>query len=87
MYILSREAVLVDDDCEHVFQVGDSAGFKAGVRNVHHFINRSAADVVFLTVGSRNDADFGDYPDIDLKFLPGRYSGGGGFSKKDGSRY
>ena len=87
VYIVSGEAVLIDDDGEHVLHVGDSAGFKAGVRNGHHLINRSAADAVFLTVGSRNNADFGEYPDIDLKFLPGRYTGGGGFSKKDGSSY
>ena len=87
VYVISGEVVLVEDDGEHVLRAGDSAGFKAGVRNGHHLINRSATDVVMLTVGSRDNSDHGEYPDIDMKFLPGRYTGGGGFTRKDGTRY
>ena len=53
----------------------------------HHLQNRSQRDAVLLTVGTRDDADSGEYPDVDLKFLPGRYSGGGGYTRKDGRRY
>ena len=42
---------------------------------------------VLLTIGSRDDQDHGEYPDIDMKFLPGRYSGRGGYSRKNGERY
>jgi uncharacterized cupin superfamily protein len=64
---------------------GDCAAFKAGVHNGHCLQNRSAAEVRVLTVGSIDNADWGEYPDIDMKFLPGRYSGGGGYVKKDGT--
>jgi uncharacterized cupin superfamily protein len=88
VYVLEGEVVLVDDSGEATLGPGDAAGFKAGVRNGHHFVNRSAHDALLLTIGSRDDLDAGEYPDIDMKFLPGRYSGaGGGFSRKDGTRY
>lgn len=79
--------VLIEDEGETVLKAGDSAGFKAGVQNGHHLINRSGADAVVLTVGSRDHEDHGEYSDIDMCFKPGRYSGGGGFSRKDGSPY
>jgi len=40
-----------------------------------------------LVVGTRNDADYGEYPDIDMKFLEERYAGQGGFVHKDGTPY
>ena len=53
---------------------GDCAAWKAGVRNGHHLINRSSSEqATFLVVGTRDDADWGEYPDIDLKFNPARY--------------
>ena len=81
------EAVLVTDEGETMMRPGDCAGFPAGVENAHHLINRSDEDCVFLVVGSRSDSDACDYPDIDLKALPGRYSGVGAFTRKDGSHY
>jgi uncharacterized cupin superfamily protein len=87
VYVLQGEAFLVDDGGEHRMHAGDCAGFKAGERNGHHFINRSRADTVLLVLGSRDDADYGEYPDIDMKFLPGRYSGKGGYVHKDGTPY
>jgi uncharacterized cupin superfamily protein len=87
VYVLEGEVVLIEDDGEQLLGPGSAAGFKAGVRNGHHFVNRSEDDVLLLTIGSRVDQDFGEYPDIDMKFLPGRYSGRGGFSRKDGTRY
>ena len=87
VYVLEGEVTLVDDSGEHVLGVGDAAGFKAGERNGHHLQNRSQRDAVLLTVGTRDDADSGEYPDVDMKFLPGRYSGGGGYTRKDGRKY
>ena len=84
-WVLEGEVVLVTDAGEETLRRGDCAGFKAGDRDGHHFQNRSDADVVMLVVGSRSDEDFGEYPDIDLKFVAGRYSGGGGFQRKDGT--
>ncbi len=82
LYLLEGEAVLVTDAGEEVLRPGDSAGFKAGVRDGHHLQNRSAADTVFLVVGSRNDADHGEYSDIDMVF-----GGGLGYRRKDGTPY
>ncbi len=82
VYVLEGEAVLVMDGGEHVMRAGDCAGFKAGVRNGHHFQNRSSADVALLTVGSRLEHDWGEYSDIDMLF---RRSGG--YEHKDGTPY
>ena len=85
IYVLEGEVVLATDAGEEVLRAGDCAGFKAGVRDGHCLKNLSQADAVILTVGTRDDADWGEYSDIDMKFLPGRYSGGGGYTRKDES--
>jgi uncharacterized cupin superfamily protein len=87
VWVLAGEVVLVTDAGEQPLQAGDCAGFKAGSRDGHCLQNRSQAAVQLLVVGSRNDADYGEYPDIDLKYLAGRYSGGGGYVHKDGTPY
>jgi uncharacterized cupin superfamily protein len=83
VYVLKGELVLVTDAGEELMHVGDSAGFKAGVRDGHCLQNRSTQDAEFLVVGSRVEEDFGEYPDIDMMFLPGD----GGFRHKDGSEF
>jgi uncharacterized cupin superfamily protein len=85
IYVLEGEAVLVTDAGEETLRAGDCAGFKAGVRDGHCLQNRSSRDVLILTVGSRDNEDWGEYSDVDMKFLPGRYAGGGGYTRKDGS--
>jgi len=61
------------------------------VRDGHHLINRSSRDATFLVVGTRDDTDWGEYPDIDMRFNPARYErgggAGGGYSRKDGTPY
>jgi uncharacterized cupin superfamily protein len=85
-YVLSGEVVLVEDEGETLLRAGDAAAWKAGVQNGHKLENRSDADAVLLVVGARDDEDYGEYSDIDMKFLPGRYSGRGGYTRKDGSK-
>jgi uncharacterized cupin superfamily protein len=85
--VLEGELVLVTDAGEELLVAGESAAFKAGVRDGHHLQNRSSANATLLVVGGRSDADFGEYPDIDLAFTAGRYSGKGGFTRKDGTPY
>src|SRR5215813_1645717 len=68
VYVLSGEVVLIEDGGEVALRAGDAAGFKAGVRNGHHFVNRADSEALLLVVGSRDDADHGEYPDIDMKF-------------------
>ncbi len=91
VYVLSGELVLIEDRGETVLKPGDCAGWKAGLRDGHHLINRSARDATFLAIGTRDDADWGEYPDIDMRFNPSRYDRaggvGGGFSHKDGTPY
>ena len=87
VYVLEGEVVLVTDAGEELLRPGDAAGFKAGIKDGHHFQNRSTTDARLLIVGSRDDADHGEYSDIDMKFLPGRYTGGGGYRRKDGSKF
>ena len=84
-YVVSGEVTLVMDEGEELLRAGDCVGWKAGVENGHVLKNLSSADAVILVIGSRDDADHGQYSDIDMQFLPGRYSGGGGYARKDGS--
>lgn len=87
VYVLEGEVVMVTDAGEETLRPGDAAGFKAGVQDGHHFQNRSTAPAKLLVVGSRSDEDHGEYSDIDMTFLPGRYSGGGGYRRKDGTPF
>jgi uncharacterized cupin superfamily protein len=91
VYVLAGEVVMVTDDGEQICRPGDCAGFKAGVQDGHHFINRSDKDAVLLVVGSRIDGDHGAYPDIDMIFTPRSYTAptgkGFGYARKDGTAY
>ncbi len=65
--VLAGEAVLIDDDGEHVMRPGDIASFAKGVANGHHFVNRGPEDVVLLAVGGTDLAhDRCTYPDVDM---------------------
>lgn len=87
VYMLEGELTLVTDAGAEVLRAGDSAGFPAGSHDGHCLKNLSGAEAVFLCVGSRNDEDHGEYSDIDMAFRPGRYTGSGSFTKKDGTAY
>jgi uncharacterized cupin superfamily protein len=85
VYMISGELILVTDGREDVMRAGDCAGFKAGERNGHCLQNRSGAPASFLVVGSRNEADWGEYSDIDMRFQAGRYSNPrAGYTRKNG---
>ena len=87
VYVLSGEVVLVTDGGEELLRAGDCAGFPAGQRDGHCLQNRSTGDAELLVVGSRSDEDHGEYSDIDMVFMPRRYSGKGGYRHKDGTPY
>jgi len=87
VYVLEGEVVLVTDKGEETMHAGDCAGFKAGDPDGHCLQNRASTDAMILVVGSRNDADHGEYSDIDMVFVAGRYGGGGGYRHKDGTPY
>ncbi len=84
IFVLEGELVLITDSGEETLRAGDSAGFKAGVKDGHHLQNRSPRDAVVLEVGSRKEEDEGEYSDIDMRFTR---AGTGGFTRKDGTPY
>lgn len=66
VYVVAGELVLVTDSGEQVIKAAQCAGFPAGKRDAHHFINRSSEPAQYLEIGSRIDADLAAYPDDDV---------------------
>ena len=85
VYVLEGEAVLVEDDGETVLKPGDAAGFKAGVANGHHLINRGQSDLLYLEIGSRMPAETAHYPEHDLVAI--KNDEGFKFTNKKGEPY
>ena len=83
VYVLEGEVILISDGGEELLRAGDCAGFKAGLKDGHHLLNRAGRDAVVLEIGSRKSEDEGEYPDIDMRFLKGRQ----GFAHHDGRPY
>lgn len=86
-FILVTEGQLVlrTDDGEFTLEPGMCIGFKAGERNAHHLINRSASQAKFVVVGSRIPGDSAFYPDDDLAIF--YTEEGRTWVHKDGRRY
>jgi uncharacterized cupin superfamily protein len=87
VYVLEGTVVLVTDAGEVTLAPGESAGFKAGVRDGHSLQNRSSSDAVLLVVGSRRDEDHCEYSDIDMISTAGKYSGTSQYRHKNGAPY
>ena len=86
VYVLAGVVTLISDDGEEELRTGDAAGFKAGDANGHTLQNRSAADVVMLEIGSRNEIqDAATYPDVDLRAPAGGKPAI--FTHRDGTPY
>jgi len=66
VYVLEGELTLIEDGGETLLKPGDCAGFKAGVPNGHHLVNKSQRDALYLEIGTRAGAERGHYPDCDL---------------------
>jgi uncharacterized cupin superfamily protein len=82
VYMIEGELVLITDEGEEIMHPGDCVGFKAGVRNGHHLINRSNAVARFLVVSNRDEADSGAYSDLDMRF-----NADGSYAKKNGDPF
>jgi len=82
IYVLEGEIMLIEDGSTTVLQRGDAAGFKAGVANGHHLVNKSQRDAVYLEVGTRERAH---YPDVDL--ILDRDESGFRFLRRSGEAY
>jgi uncharacterized cupin superfamily protein len=83
VYLVEGELVLVENDGETPLRPGDAAGFKAGVGNGHHLVNRSNRDAVYLEIGSRRAGEVAHYPDVDLAVV--KTDSGYRYTRKDGS--
>jgi uncharacterized cupin superfamily protein len=66
IYVLEGELTLIEDGQETVLRAGDAAGFKGGVANGHHLVNRSQHNATYLEIGTRAAHDRVHYPDADL---------------------
>ena len=85
VYVLSGEVVLVTNDGDQVLRAGMAAGYPAGKKDAHHFINRSNAQATYLEFGNRTEGDTAFYPDDDLMWIEDE---NGTFpAHKDGRRY
>ena len=85
VYILFGEVVLISQDGEQILRAGMCAGYPAGRRDAHHFVNRSSVPARYLEVGSRIDGDNAFYPDDDLLWV--ETENGTLAVHKDGTRY
>jgi uncharacterized cupin superfamily protein len=85
VYIIEGEVVLIEDGGEIVLKPGDAAGFKAGIPNGHHLVNKSARNAVYLEIGTRSKQERAEYPDVDLVVI--RDDSGGRYTHKDGKPY
>jgi uncharacterized cupin superfamily protein len=84
VYVVEGEVTLVTDAGEELLVAGDAAGFKAGVPDGHHLVNRGTRAAKLLEVGTRApERDRCEYPDIDLVAPAGE----AGYQHRDGSPY
>ncbi|WP_437525007.1 cupin domain-containing protein [Sorangium sp. So ce726] len=85
VFVLEGEVVLRTDDGEQVLTAGQCAGFPAGARDGHHFVNRSATPARYLEISNRDPEDSAEYPDEDLavRKVGGKYV----YTRKDGTPY
>lgn len=86
VYVLFGCPTLVTDAGESPLMPGQCVGFKGGVANGHHLVNRTAQDVVYLEICDRRAGDRVSYPDDDLHAELGA-DGQWQFQHKDGTPY
>ena len=85
VYVLSGEVVLVTNEGEQTLRAGMCAGYPAGSKNGHHFINRSQKPAKYLEMGTNVPGDTAFYPDDDLMFV--ETQNGIVYAHKDGRKY
>ena len=64
LYMLSGEAVVIDDGGAHWLAPGDSVSWPAGDPNAHQVVNRSDAPCSYLICGTRVPRDVVHYPGL-----------------------
>src|SRR5260370_39915188 len=68
VYVLEGEIMLIEDGGATVLHSGDAAGFKAGVSNGHHFVNKSHRNALDTELGTRAKRERAHYSDADLVY-------------------
>jgi len=86
VYVLEGEVVLVTNEGEQTLRAGMCAGYPAGSRSGHHFINRSQKPAKYLEMGTNVPGDTAFYPDDDLALIETQ-DGDMAYTHKDGRRY
>ncbi len=81
--MLEGELTLVEDGGDTALRAGDCAAFPKGSGDGHHLVNRSAAEAVYLEVGSRHPDAVTTCSDIDMRST----NADGRFTRKDGTPY
>lgn len=81
LYVISGEVLVAGDQGEERATAGDCYAWPAGAREGHCVKNVGATEAVLLAMSSKDAADHGEYPDLDLKFTPE------GYRHKDGRGY
>jgi uncharacterized cupin superfamily protein len=86
VYVLEGEVVLVTNEGQQTLRVGMCAGYPAGSKNGHHFINRSQKPAKYLEMGTNVPGDTAFYPDDDLALMETE-NADMVYVHKDGRRY
>lgn len=68
VFVVEGEITLIDDAGEHLLKPGMCAGFKAGVPNGHHLLNKTKAPVSYLEIGTRASKERAHYSEADMLF-------------------
>lgn len=86
VYVLEGEVTLVTNSGEQTLRAGMCAGYAAGSKDAHHFVNRSGKPAKYLEMGTNVPGDTAFYPDDDL-FIVWTEDGGMKYTHKDGRPY
>ncbi len=85
VFVVEGEITLIDDAGEHLLKPGMCAGFKAGVANGHHLVNKSKSPAAYVEVGTRSADESTVYLDVDMK--AGKSGGKWLLTRKDGTGF
>jgi uncharacterized cupin superfamily protein len=85
IFVVEGAITLIDDAGEHLLKTGMCVGFKSGVPNGHHLVNKSKVPASYLEIGLRSDDEIASYPDVDMKAV--KTNGKFVVTRKDGSAF
>jgi uncharacterized cupin superfamily protein len=69
IFVVEGEITLIDDAGEHLLKPGMCAGFKAGIANGHHLVNKTKTPVTYLEIGTRAPREQAHYSDVDMLYV------------------